>query len=408
MPVMVNPTGQRNTCSIIVEMTEKEAMKNTNAHRMSLEDETLLWRLWHSGQSLHRVARGVGISAASVPQYLDKHGGYCPAPRRRRSSFLCAQEREEISRWVAAGLSVRAIAAKLDRTPSTISRELARNGGRETYRAGSAERRAWDQARRPKRCVLACNGRLRRAVEGKLRKNWSPEQISGWLKDHYPDNERMRVSAETIYKSLFIQSRGALKKDLKDHLRTKRRFRQARTKSRKGHGYSSIVDGVSIRERPAEIEDRALPGHWEGDLIAGDQSSFIATVVERKTRFVVLVKVRNKETEEVVAALIKQMRKLPTILKQTLTWDRGAELAAHKQFALATDMDVYFCDPASPWQRGSNENTNGLLRQYFPKGEDVSHYTQAQLNKVAKSLNTRPRKTLGFKTPAYELSKVLR
>ena len=218
----------------------------------------------------------------------------------------------------------------------------------------------------------------------------------------------MRVSAETIYKSLFIQSRGALNKDLKDHLRTERRFRQARTKTLKGTGRSNLVDAVSISERPAEVEDRALPGHWEGDLIAGDQSSFIATIVERKTRFVVLAKVKNKETDEVVGSLIKQMRKLPKQLRSTLTWDRGAELAAHKDFALATDMDVYFCDPYSPWQRGSNENTNGLLRQYFPKGESVSHYTQAQLNAVAKELNTRPRKTLGFKTPAHELSKVLR
>jgi len=383
-------------------------MKNTNTHRMSADDEATLWRCWHRGHSLHRVAREVGITAASVHQYLDKHGGYCPAPRRRRSVSLSAEEREEISRCVAADWSVRAIAEYLDRHPSTVSRELRRNGGRDNYRAVDAERSAWDRARRPKRCRLGSSRRLCGLVERRLRKDWSPEQISGWLKATYPDNESMHVSAETIYKTLFIQSRGALNKDLKNHLRTKRRFRQARTKTRKGHGHTSIVDGVSIRERPAEVEDRALPGHWEGDLIAGNQTSFIATVVERKTRFVVLVRVKNKETDEVVPALIKQMRKLPRLLKQTLTWDRGAELAAHKDFALATDMDVYFCDPYSPWQRGSNENTNGLLRQYFPKGEDVSNYTQAQLNTVAKQLNTRPRKTLGFKTPAYELSKVLR
>jgi len=350
-------------------------MKNTNTHRMSADDEATLWRYWHRGHSLHRVAREVGITAASVHQYLDKHGGYCPAPRRRRSVSLSAEEREEISRCVAADWSVRAIAEYLDRHPSTVSRELKRNGGRENYRAVDAERSAWDRARRPKRCRLGSSRRLCGLVERRLRKDWSPEQISGWLKATYPDNESMHVSAETI---------------------------------RKGHGHTSIVDGVSIRERPAEVEDRALPGHWEGDLIAGNQTSFIATVVERKTRFVVLVRVKNKETDEVVPSLIKQMRKLPRLLKQTLTWDRGAELAAHKDFALATDMDVYFCDPYSPWQRGSNENTNGLLRQYFPKGEDVSNYTQAQLNAVAKQLNTRPRKTLGFKTPAYELSKVLR
>lgn len=383
-------------------------MANTNNHRMSLEDEALLWRCWRDGMAVHGVARAVGITAPSVHVYLAKHGGYCPPERRRRAGQLTAEEREDISRGVAAGESLRSIAEDLGRSPSTISRELRRNGGGERYRAGDAERRAWRCARRPKSCLLQQNKRLRTRVAAKLGEDYSPEQISGWLVDTYPNDERMRVSAETIYKTLFIQSRGALNKDLKDHLRTKRRFRQARTKTLKGTGRSNLVDAVSISERPAEVEDRALPGHWEGDLIAGDQTSFIATVVERKTRFVVLVRVKNKETKTVVDALSKQMSKLPKLLKQSLTWDRGAELAAHKDFTLATDMEVYFCDPYSPWQRGSNENTNGLLRQYFPKGEDVSHYTQAQLNAVAKKLNTRPRKTLKFKTPAYELSKVLR
>ena len=383
-------------------------MANTNNHRMSLGDEALLWRCWRDGMAIHGVARAVGISAASVHVYLAKHGGYCPAERRRRLDQLTSEEREDISRGIAAGQSIRCIASNLGRSPSTIKREIDRNGGRRRYRAGDAEQRAWRCARRPKACVLLKNKRLRARVAAKLAQDYSPEQISGWLVDTYPNDEQMRVSAETIYKSLFIQSRGALNKDLKDHLRTKRRFRQARTKTLKGTGRSNLVDAVSISERPAEVEDRALPGHWEGDLIAGDQTSFIATVVERKTRFVVLVRVKNKETKTVVDALTKQMGKLPKLLKQSLTWDRGSELAAHKDFSLATDMDVYFCDPYSPWQRGSNENTNGLLRQYFPKGEDVSHYTQAQLNAVAKKLNTRPRKTLKFKTPAYELSKVLR
>ena len=383
-------------------------MKNDNTYRMTADDEAQLWAHWHEGASINGIGRLIGISGASVHGYLSKYGGFRPPERTRRANHLTGAEREEISRGVAAGESVRSIARALGREPSTITRELSRNGGRTSYRATLAEERAWYCARRPKPCRLKQNKRLCARVEAKLRKNWSPEQISGWLVETYPSDERMRVSAETIYKTLFIQSRGALNKDLKAHLRTKRLFRQALTKTLKGKGHTSIVDGVSIRERPAEVEDRALPGHWEGDLIAGDQSSFIATIVERKTRFVVLAKVKNKETDEVVGSLIKQMRKLPKQLRSTLTWDRGAELAAHKDFALATDMDVYFCDPYSPWQRGSNENTNGLLRQYFPKGESVSHYTQAQLNAVAKELNTRPRKTLGFKTPAHELSKVLR
>jgi IS30 family transposase len=357
--------------------------------------------------SLYKISDAVNISAPSVFLFLEKYGGYRPAPRVRRANALSVREREEISRGVAAGCSIRWIASALNRSPSTISRELNRNGGRRVYRAACAEKRARAEAHRYKVCRLRQNRRLRRQVIAKLRADWSPKQISGWLKRRYPHDECMQVSHETIYKTLFIQSRGALNKELRGHLRTGRRFRQARTKSRKGHGHTSIVDGVSIRERPAAVEDRALPGHWEGDLIAGNQTSFIATVVERKTRFVVLVRVSNKETQTVVKALARQMKRLPTLLKKSLTWDRGTEMAAHKEFSLATDMDVYFCDPYSPWQRGSNENTNGLLRQYFPKGEDVSGYTQAQLNTVARKLNTRPRETLQFATPAEELAKVL-
>lgn len=382
-------------------------MGNTNQHRMSAADKTTLWDLWHEGFSHHEIARVVGVSAPSVFLSLEKYGGYRPQPRVRRSGALTMQEREEISRGLATGCSIRAIARELGRSPSTISREIKRNGGEGRYRAASAEKRAWSQAQRPKACLLALNRALRRVVERKLRKDWSPKQISGWLKLRYPHEESMRVSHETIYKTLFIQSRGALNKELRAHLRTERRFRQARTKTLKGRGQTAIVDGISISERPASVEDRALPGHWEGDLIAGDQTSFIATVVERKTRYVVLVRVANKETKTVVKALSRQMKRLPGLLKKSLTWDRGTEMAAHKQFSLATDMDVYFCDPYSPWQRGSNENTNGLLRQYFPKGKDVSGYSQRQLNAVADRLNTRPRETLGFHTPAEELAKVL-
>ena len=382
-------------------------MGNSNNHRMSTQDRELLWDLWHSGQSLHRISTAVGVAVPSVFLFLEKYGGYRPKPRVRRSGSLQIAEREEISRRIASGHSIRSIAASLGRSPSTISREVGRNGGRAAYRALDAEKRAWLQAHRHKDCLLKQNLRLRQRVIAKLRADWSPKQISGWLKKHFPNDESMRVSHETIYKTLFVQTRGAFNKELRGHLRTARRFRQARTKTLKGHGHSSIVDGVSISERPASIEDRALPGHWEGDLIAGDQKSFIATVVERKTRYVVLVRVRNKETRTVVRALTRQMKRLPALLKKSLTWDRGSELAAHKKFSMATNMDVYFCDPYSPWQRGSNENTNGLLRQYFPKGQDVSEYTQAQLNTVAHKLNTRPRETLGFNTPAEELAKVL-
>lgn len=382
-------------------------MGNSNSYRMSASDQGLLWDLWHNGLSHYKISDAVGISAPSVFLYLEKHGGYRPRPRVRRPNALSVVDREEVSRGLAAGLSIRSIAARLVRSPSTISREVNRNGGRHAYRAARAETRAWSAARRYKECLLKQNRRLRRQVVAKLQCDWSPRQISGWLSRRYPTDESMQVSHETIYKTLFIQSRGALNKELRSHLRTGRRFRQARTKTLKGRGQTSIVDGISIRERPADVEDRALPGHWEGDLIAGDQTSFIATVVERKTRFVVLVRVANKETRTVVKALSRQMRRLPILLRKSLTWDRGLEMAAHKEFRLATDMDVYFCDPYSPWQRGSNENTNGLLRQYFPKGQDVSGYTQAQLNAVARKLNTRPRETLDFRTPAEELAKVL-
>ncbi len=383
-------------------------MGNSSQYRMSATEKELLWELWHDGTSLHQISRDVGISVPSVFLFLEKYGGYRPKPRVRRPTALSMQEREEISRGLASGSSIRMIAGVLGRSPSTVSREVKRNGGRSSYRAASAEKRAWSQARRHKACLLQRNRRLQRQVAAKLGMDWSPMQISGWLKQRYPSDESMQVSHETIYKTLFVQSRGALNKELRAHLRTGRRFRQARTKTLKGLGHGQIVDGISISQRPASVEDRALPGHWEGDLIAGDKTSFIATVVERKTRFVVLVRVANKETKTVVKALSRQMRRLPILLKKSLTWDRGLEMAAHKEFSLATDMDVYFCDPYSPWQRGSNENTNGLLRQYFPKGQDVSRYTQAQLNAVARKLNTRPRETLGFKTPAEELAKELK
>jgi IS30 family transposase len=313
-------------------------------------------------------------------------------------------EREEISRGIVAGHSMRCIASSLGRAPSTVSREIHRNGGRRRYRANQAEQAAWDRAHRPKTCKLVQNRALARIVAQKLRLQWAPEQIAGWLKYMYPDDENMQVSHETIYKSLFIQARGALKKELLQYLRKTRAMRRSRHHTQKTADHGRITDAVSIRERPAEVEDRAVPGHWEGDLVFGSNNSQIATLVERHTRYVMLARVKSKDTETVINALIKQAHKLPRELYKSLTWDRGKEMADHKRFSLDTDIKVYFCDPQSPWQRGSNENTNGLLRQYFPKGMDLSNVHQNRLNAVARRLNERPRKTLQYRTPAERFS----
>jgi IS30 family transposase len=330
-------------------------------------------------------------------------GGIPPAARRRSRLALTLAEREDISRGIASDSPLREIARRLDRAASTLSREISRHGGRPAYRALDADRRAWDSALRPKKCLLAGNRKLRDIVASKLILDWSPEQISGWLETQYPDDESLRVSHETIYRSLFIQARGVLKKELLDQLRSKRRMRRSRHASASGQSRGQIVDAVSIRERPAEVEDRAVPGHWEGDLLAGAKNTYIATLVERHSRFAMLIKVPSKNTEVVVAALSQHVRKLPATLKRSLTWDRGLEMAKHKDFTVATDVKVYFCDPQSPWQRGTNENTNLLLRQYFPRGTDLSVHSQVQLDQVALRLNQRPRKTLGFQTPASRL-----
>jgi IS30 family transposase len=304
---------------------------------------------------------------------------------------------------MASGSSIRTIASGLGRAASTVSREVARHGGRSAYRAHDADKQAWKSALRPKRCLLTGNRKLREMVAGKLVLDWSPQQISGWLKTQYPDDESMRVSHETIYRSLFIQARGVLKQELMEHLRSKRRMRRSLHAMVSGQSRGQIVDAISISERPAEAEDRAVPGHWEGDLLAGSRNSHIATLVERHSRFVMLVKVPSKDTTTVVAALSKHVLKLPATLRRSLTWDRGHEMAKHKSFTVDTNVKVYFCDPQSPWQRGSNENTNGLLRQYVPKKTDLSVYSQAHLNKIALRLNQRPRETLGFQTPASKL-----
>jgi IS30 family transposase len=300
---------------------------------------------------------------------------------------------------------VRQIARSLGRAPSTISREIARHGGRGNYRALYADGRAWQRAQRPKPCVLKVRRRLRAVVTRKLQQNWSPRQISGWLPKAYPGDHSMRVSHEAIYRTLFIQARGALKEELLGHLRTRRKMRQGKTATHKGELRGQIVDAISIRERPAEAEDRAVPGHWEGDLLAGSKNSQIATLVERHSRYVMLVKLPARDSHTVVKALSRTIGRLPADLRRSLTWDRGKELSNHKDFTIATDVQVYFCDPHSPWQRGSNENTNGLLRQYFPKGTDLSVHSQAHLNKVARQLNQRPRETLDFETPADTLAR---
>ena len=366
----------------------------------STAEKTELWDRWQRGESMRSIGRVFGKPSSSIYFQLAPYGGIRPAPRRRSRLALTLSEREEISRGIVARRSIRFMASLLGRSPSTVSREVCRNGGYDRYRAAVADEQAWIRTRRPKRCKLANSPWLRQAVSRKLGLNWSPEQIAGWLKRAHPEDGSYQVSHETIYRSLFVQARGVLKKELLQHLRSKRTIRRSKQATQKGSDHGQIKDMISIRERPASVEDRAVPGHWEGDLLSGSKNSHIATLVERHTRYVMLAKVANKETNTVVSALIKQAKKLPTELYKSLTWDRGKELAAHKQFTLATDIDVYFCDPQSPWQRGSNENTNGLLRQYFPKGTDLSVYSQADLNKVARQLNERPRKTLEFETPA--------
>jgi len=375
-------------------MVYRTRIKYTTAQKADI------WDRWQRGESLNSIGRLFDRPSSSVFNMLAPTGGIRPPPRRRSRLALTLAEREEISRGLACVLSLRAIATRLGRAPSTVSREVNRNGGLRHYRASKADEAAWDRAHRPKPCKLVSEPVLSRVVASKLRLHWSPEQIAGWLKRTHPEHENRQVSHETIYKSLFIQTRGALKKELQQHLRSQRAIRRSRHASQKGDGRGQIKDMVSIRERPAAVEDRAVPGHWEGDLIIGTNNSQIATLVERHTRYVMLAKVPNKNTETVINALIKQARQLPGELYKSLTWDRGKEMHDHKRFTLATEIKVYFCDPKSPWQRGSNENTNGLLRQYFPKGTDLSVHSQAKLNAVARQLNERPRKTLGFETPA--------
>ena len=363
-----------------------------------------VWDRWRKGEGLKSIGRVFGKSSGSIFAHISPSGGIRPPVRRRSRLALTPAEREEISRGLVNGHSLRRIAGGLGRAPSTVSREVARNGGAGPYRAEASDRQAWRRALRPKACKLAIHPHLRRVVAAQLGHNWSPQQISGWLKRSHPEDEAYWVSHETIYRSLFVQARGVLKKALVEHLRTHRPIRRSRHATAKADTRGRIPDTISISERPASVEDRAVPGHWEGDLLCGSKNSYIVTLVERHTRYVMLAKVPSRDTATVINALIKQAKKLPDHLYQSLTWDRGVELTDHKRFTLATDIQVYFCDPQSPWQRGSNENTNRLLRQYFPRGTDLSVHSQARLNYVARELNERPRETLGFHSPAEKFN----
>jgi len=367
-----------------------------------------IWDRWQRGESMSSIGRVFDRQSSSVFSVISPTGGIRPANRKRNPLALSLAEREEISRGLSIKQTFRTIAHQLHRAPSTISREVRRNGGRAAYRATSADQATWDKALRPKICKLACHPSLARAVSMKLQRKWSPEQIAGWLKRTNPGEADKQVSHETIYRSLYIQARGVLKKELLEHLRAKRTVRRSKHASLKRNGLGQVKNAVSISERPSSVEDRAVPGHWEGDLIGGSKNSYIATLVERQSRYVMLAKVANKDTDSVISALIKQSKRLPKELYKSLTWDRGKELADHPRLTIATDVEVYFCDPRSPWQRGSNENTNRLLRQYLPRGTDLSAHSQAKLSAIARQLNERPRKTLQYQTPAEKFASVLR
>jgi transposase, IS30 family len=371
--------------------------------RLTMAQEAELWRRRKAGERLGEIARALGQPYDTLYGRIAARGGCAPAERRRHPRVLSLCEREEISRGLSARCSIRQIARRLGRSASTISREIRRHGAQE-YRALEADRRAWQRARRPKPCRLSQSAKLKAVVARMLGEEWSPKQISRWLPKAFADDHSMRVSHETIYRSLFIQSRNVLKKQLQQHLRTRRRLRHVHH-ANKPATHGQIVDAISIRERPAEAEDRAVPGHWEGDLLEGSKGTQIATLVERHSRFVMLVRIAHKDSTTVVKALSKTIKRLPQQLRRSLTWDRGTEMHRHKDFTIATNVQVYFCDPSSPWQRGSNENTNGLLRQYFPKGTDLSMHSQAHLNYIARKLNQRPRETLDFETPADTLAR---
>jgi IS30 family transposase len=398
-------TGECNTIGLY---SSEETMKRRR--RFSYEQLRTLWTLWQDGHTLPQIQTALGVSLSGVVRVVQARGGLPPRARTRARAALSLRERELIADGLAAQESRRGIARRLGRAPSTISREILRNGARtpttRTYHPATADGRAWTRAARPKPRKLTTHRALCRVVAAKLEADWSPRQIARWLVKTHPTEPTMHVAAETIYRTLYVQTKATLRAELVAHLRRGQRRRRPLQQQPRAGG--RIPNAVSIAARPPESDDRRVPGHWEGDLLAGANNSYIATLVERASRYVLLVKVRGKDTRTVTRALARRINRLPARLKASLTWDRGSELAAHARFTLATDVRVYFCDPHSPWQRGTNENTNGLLRQYFPKGMDLTAVTQRQLNAVELRLNTRPRETLGFETPAFVYNAFLR
>ena len=376
--------------------------------RFSPEDRQTIWDMREAGVPVKRIAKHLGRQNSSLRKFIADAGGTRPTARERSELRLSLEEREEISRGLAAGYSIRAIAEALGRSASTVCREVNANGGPKKYRALVADRAACRRALRPKRAKLAQCRRLRGVVERKLEAKWSPQQISAWLALEYPDHPEMQVSHETIYQSLFVQSRGALRKELHSCLRSGRAMRRAKAYTKGNVGQGQLRNMVMISERPAEVKDRAVPGHWEGDLIFGKKMTSIGTLVERHSRYVILLKLPNGHGAEAVRkAMTKRILTLPAQLRRSITWDQGKEMAEHVRFTVETGVQIYFCDPKSPWQRGSNENTNGLLRQYLPKASDLSQCTQRELDAIARSLNTRPRQTLGWMTPSQAFAEAV-
>jgi IS30 family transposase len=379
-------------------------MKRRPRIKYTAQQRALMWERYSKGSSLNDIARLFERSHSSICGIIGGAGGIRPTDKKRAKCHLTLNEREEISRGISARLSMRYIAKNLNRPPSTVCREINRNGGYDKYRAVNADKAAWSRAERPKVCKLASNKKLALYVARKLKCAWSPQQIAGWLKRTQSNNEDFQVSHETIYKTLYIQTRGALKKELQKCLRSKRIMRYSRHASLKRKGHGKISDGVPIGERPDSVEDRVVPGHWEGDLIKGCNNTYIATLVERHSRYLMLVRVQDSKTKTVIEALIKNAKKLPSEMYKSLTWDRGYEVSNHKEFTRVTKIPLYLCDPYCPWQRGSNENTNRLIRQYFPKGTDLSIHSQQKLSSIARKLNERPRKILEYETPAEKFN----
>ena len=375
---------------------------------MTTEEKEEIWRRYRAGASLRSIHRALGRSGKAVWDFVASTGGIPPVERSRSPLRLSLVEREEISRGLVANESCRAIARRLGRAPSTVSREVAGHGGRVRYRAAEADRAAWRGARRPKPAKLVVHRELAVLVADKLRLRWSPQQIAAWLRREHPADPELQVSHETIYTSLFVQSRGALRRELTAYLRMRRVLRRPRATRPYHHGSGKLRDTINISERPPEVADRAVPGHWEGDLLLGSGGSSIVTLVERTSRFVILIRLsRGRGSEEVLAALKRRIVTLPTQLCRSLTWDQGKEMAQHARFTVETGLQVYFCDPQSPWQRGTNENTNGLLRQYFPKFTSLAGFSQRQLDAVAAELNGRPRQTLGWMTPSEKFAEAV-